>query len=451
VASPEYKKICPECKGIGRQRVKGKFIPKTKQKIEEKVRKGGWEGTDKYMLNILPSGGIYEDGSISICGHLSKFGGWMSGNAAFWTLNAQALISFSDISLDVSCFIDSTRNSLGRGFSVRCVKGTEEDYQAEIIKQEQILIDQKRKDCESKNGVYDEKTGICTVKIDTNVLKLKNDLELYRNLLDSYDLPTGWQALDALEPSKFIAVSLKIDMITNVKNQILEIINDKGRSSDFKTFIKMLESLTIAYNNDKFKSFFQNSVDPGGSDVFTKFKSYITEIDSVAKLMSLYNYDPLTDPTAEEVRDILFRYVPKTVYNGNITLQMSVFFYTGSEPMITYDELLNETLKEQLDQTNINTNEKTCRDLLATYYQINNRSKIYANILLPTKEKIQECWCEGNYENLKKIGLKRLFDRELREGRKELIRFLNVLPSSAMGDFRVVLNESVCKNIRKFK
>jgi hypothetical protein len=70
---------------------------------------------------------------------------------------------------------------------------------------------------------------------------------------------------------------------------------------------------------------------------------------------------------------------------------------------------------------------------------------------LPTKEKIQECWCEGNYENLKKIGLKRLFDRELREGRKELIRFLNVLPSSAMGDFRVVLNESVCKNIRKFK
>ncbi|MBM3454791.1 MAG: hypothetical protein FJX80_06540 [Bacteroidetes bacterium] len=64
VASQEYKKICPTCKGNGGKYVKtGKFIPKTKRKVEKKIQIGGWEGSNESGFSALPAGGKdWDDG-----------------------------------------------------------------------------------------------------------------------------------------------------------------------------------------------------------------------------------------------------------------------------------------------------------------------------------------------------------------------------------------------------
>jgi hypothetical protein len=278
------------------------------------------------------------------------------------------------------------------------------------------------------------------------------DMEVYRSVLDSFDFPTGWSSLDTLNPSTYLPRTLKIDLFAKIKEQIINLIEDNGRSSEFGSFIKMMEALTDAYNNDKYKSFFQTKVDPKGSDVFATFESYITEIETAANSMEAFNYDPLTDATEEEVRDGIFKYIPKTVYNvGDTNLKMSVYFYTKSTPMVGAEEDLIGELESQLDTTQTNTNEETCKDLLAVYYQIYQKTKVDANTLMSTKEKIQDCWCKGLYENLGKIGFKKLYDKELRQDRKELLKFLSLLPSVTMDKFKIPLNSSVCKNVRKFK
>lgn len=311
------------------------------------------------------------------------------------------------------------------------------------------------KNASSSNVTQDDnqqQNQIQTVVVDPDLRELKKDMEIYRNILDSFDLPTGWQLLDTLEPDTFVPVSLNIDLITNIKNQIVEYIEDKGRSAEFNTFIKMLRSLSNAYNNEKYKEFFQNEVDPEGDDVFVTFESYIEEIEDAATKKEEYNYDPLTDPTQEQVRDIIFRYVPKTVYNvGKVVLQMGVYFYTGEEPLKGTEEGLVDILTDRLETTKENVNFENCKNLLAIYYESYQKTKIETDTLLGTKKQIQDCWCKGLYDDLGKLGVKNLFDKDMRKGRKELIRFLNILPSSAMGDFRVTLNRSICVTPRTFK
>jgi uncharacterized protein (TIGR02145 family) len=57
VASAEYKKICPSCKGMGGKGVKGKYIPKTKRKVEEKGEQiAGWNGDNSSGFSALQGG-----------------------------------------------------------------------------------------------------------------------------------------------------------------------------------------------------------------------------------------------------------------------------------------------------------------------------------------------------------------------------------------------------------
>jgi uncharacterized protein (TIGR02145 family) len=56
---------CTECKNKGGKTVKtGKYIPKTKKKIEEKILVGGWNGTNETGFSALPGGGRNGDGSF---------------------------------------------------------------------------------------------------------------------------------------------------------------------------------------------------------------------------------------------------------------------------------------------------------------------------------------------------------------------------------------------------
>ena len=56
VASPEFKKICPICKGMGGKTIKtGKYIPKRTEKVELKVNVG-WDGNNETGFSGLPCG-----------------------------------------------------------------------------------------------------------------------------------------------------------------------------------------------------------------------------------------------------------------------------------------------------------------------------------------------------------------------------------------------------------
>jgi len=115
VASPEYKKICPSCKGMGGKTIKtGKYIPKTKRKVEEKIQIGGWNGNNESGFSGLP-GGLrygYREGEFDAIGV----------RGAWW--------SSTELEVDVWCYDLGSQGggqwkfgaSAGNGFSVRCLR-----------------------------------------------------------------------------------------------------------------------------------------------------------------------------------------------------------------------------------------------------------------------------------------------------------------------------------------
>jgi len=121
VASPEYKKICPSCKGMGGKTVKtGKYIPKYKERMERKVNVG-WDGNNETGFNALRGGARYikgfhsgNDNSCHSC-----------GEANFWTSTKNEKYSYEEV-----WWIEIGGNSVGifsnymgeSGLSVRCVK-----------------------------------------------------------------------------------------------------------------------------------------------------------------------------------------------------------------------------------------------------------------------------------------------------------------------------------------
>ena len=77
---------CSLCKNTGK--TQGKFIPKSKLKVEEKSIIDGWEGTNSIGFNALPGGYIKNDGS------LEKLPTYPMGifytDACFWTSTARS-------------------------------------------------------------------------------------------------------------------------------------------------------------------------------------------------------------------------------------------------------------------------------------------------------------------------------------------------------------------------
>jgi uncharacterized protein (TIGR02145 family) len=111
VASPEYKKICPSCKGMGGKNIQGKYTPKTKRKVETKGGNIGWDGDNSSGFSGLPGGFRSYDGNFDFVGY---DGYWWSASedddTAAWSrwLHDSKLARYG--------FGNSN------GFSVRCVK-----------------------------------------------------------------------------------------------------------------------------------------------------------------------------------------------------------------------------------------------------------------------------------------------------------------------------------------
>ena len=312
----------------------------------------------------------------------------------------------------------------------------------------------KKKECESKGMDYDEATKNCVAKpivVDPDVQELVDDMGRYRTILNGFYDPTGWIQLDSLTPNEYTPNFLSIDLLTAVTTQITELIKQKGSSSDFGNFIKMMKALKNAYNNDKFKGMFQKKVDPDGTDVFTTIDTLITNITTEAeKIKGSLGYDPLVSPTEKQIRDILFMSQLRSVYkSGRINLMMMVYTYTKGGESIKKDnnEVYGqiETYSTTVSKTR---NFENCKNILDVYRQTYNDGVYDQPLLTKVKSQIQKCWCDKQYEDLGKLGAKNMFDKEMRKSRKELISFLNGIGSSNKGDFAIILNDSVCGGIK---
>ena len=117
VASSEYKKICPSCKGMGGKTIKtGKYIPKTKRKVEDKIEIGGWHGTNESGFSGLPGG--YRDYNGQFRSEIGKYG---SGDWWSSTENDPFRAHYCNLDYRID-YVGRFYCSKGGGLSVRCLK-----------------------------------------------------------------------------------------------------------------------------------------------------------------------------------------------------------------------------------------------------------------------------------------------------------------------------------------
>ncbi len=116
---------CTMCKNTGGKLIKtGKYIPKINTKIgEQKNQVGGWNGTNESEFSSLPGGFLYEDGSF---GGIGNDGWWwsLSEHQHSYTLQwSQAWAFYISDYKNYGVFMIYLNK--GRGFSVRCIKDSE--------------------------------------------------------------------------------------------------------------------------------------------------------------------------------------------------------------------------------------------------------------------------------------------------------------------------------------
>jgi uncharacterized protein (TIGR02145 family) len=118
VASPEYKKTCPSCKGMGGKYIKtGKYIPKSKRKVENKIQISGWNGKNSSDFCGLPGGSRGNNGTFVMI----EEGGywWSSSEDGFVKARHRHLHWDEESVLDFNYDVNSYKEN---GFSVRCLK-----------------------------------------------------------------------------------------------------------------------------------------------------------------------------------------------------------------------------------------------------------------------------------------------------------------------------------------
>jgi uncharacterized protein (TIGR02145 family) len=105
---------CPKCKNKGHYYIStGKYIPKTKRKVEEKILIGGWNGDNSSGFTGLHGGYRLDEGNFNSSG---PYGFWWS-TSSFSSVSAYYYSLSND--LDKLSIVFCTK---GFGCSVRCIK-----------------------------------------------------------------------------------------------------------------------------------------------------------------------------------------------------------------------------------------------------------------------------------------------------------------------------------------
>jgi uncharacterized protein (TIGR02145 family) len=120
----EYRKKvpCHVCKDERGKTVKGKFIPKSKEKVEEKIRTGGWDGSNESGFSALPGGDMNEYGSGNFAGSIGK---WWSSSTTKDPPEYMIGQSANYLQIDWTSWKDALKidyDYKGAGLSVRCLK-----------------------------------------------------------------------------------------------------------------------------------------------------------------------------------------------------------------------------------------------------------------------------------------------------------------------------------------
>lgn len=339
--------------------------------------------------------------------------------------------------------------------------------------------EQKIAACKTKNLEYDKATDQCVVpkqELDPDAQLLKDQMQIYRNILNRFTDSKGWTNVDSLSPGKYIPANLDINMLEQITNQIVSLIKRKSRSKDYGLFKKLMSSLSTAYNVEKYKDFFSKQIDPESTgDVFEKIKGFIAKIDTQAQeTQDAYNFDPLTNPEEVDVRNFIYTGQFLSVYKvGSLNLMMMVYFYNSDQRVkgskVGFDKLWQpkedywnekpEVLKKVYDIYKTVHGSYTfdnCKKILGAYKDTINSiedRKLYSEsprLKEHVKYEIQKCWCADQYKELGKLGVKNMFDVEMKKDRKELIKFLNSLGGATWGDFGIDFS-TACGEFEDYK
>lgn len=105
---------CTVCRNQRGKSIKtGKYIPKTKRKVEDKIRIGGWDGTNESGFSGLPGGSRGTNGTFY---NIGDYGYWWSSTEANTFLAWYRGLLYDNGS------IGGSNGSKEAGFSVRCLK-----------------------------------------------------------------------------------------------------------------------------------------------------------------------------------------------------------------------------------------------------------------------------------------------------------------------------------------
>jgi uncharacterized protein (TIGR02145 family) len=119
VASNEYKKICPVCRGMGEVKT-NKYIPVTKRKYISELKIGGWDGDNESGFTGLPGGRREHNGDFSGVDNTSNW--WSSSD--YNINNAKK----HNIGNDYYYSNKKDNEKIG-GLSVRCLKGDVKSFE----------------------------------------------------------------------------------------------------------------------------------------------------------------------------------------------------------------------------------------------------------------------------------------------------------------------------------
>ena len=113
---------CTVCRNEKGKHIKtGKYIPKTKKKVEEKINLG-WNGTNESGFHALPGNKREQDGDFGTC--CGEFGFWWSSTEDKFTNGGKIYDHSAKIRYlkDDYSSLNANNENKGNGLSVRCIK-----------------------------------------------------------------------------------------------------------------------------------------------------------------------------------------------------------------------------------------------------------------------------------------------------------------------------------------